>query len=139
MTNLIRLKKVRPNRTKTTGRMRSLSLFSAGMLVAMLAISAGASAQTAAPSPASAASPAAQGCGGGNEAANPMRGIQLTPAQRQQLKQIRAQFRAQYPCGTKVPASARQQLRSEIMGVLTPAQQAQYQANVNAMHSPPPN
>jgi Spy/CpxP family protein refolding chaperone len=124
--------------------MRSLPIFSAGLLIAMLAFSASAPAQTAAPSTAPAA-PAAQGaqsCGEGS-GNNPMRGIQLTKAQRQQIKGFRESFRAQYPCGTKVPASARAQLRSEIMGVLTPAQQAQYQANMQAeqpMHSsPPPN
>jgi Spy/CpxP family protein refolding chaperone len=116
---------------------RFLSFVSAAGLIAALACPSNALAQSAAP----AASPATQSCGTGG-GANPMQGIQLTPAQRAQIKQIHEQFRAQYPCGSKPPAQARQAMRAQVMNVLTPAQRAQYQANLQSeqtTHSPPPN
>ena len=61
-----------------------------------------------------------------------MAGIKLTPGQRQQIRSYREAFRAEYPCGSKLPRGAREQLQQQIMSVLTPAQQAQYQANLAA-------
>jgi Spy/CpxP family protein refolding chaperone len=112
--------------------LRSLALVAA---LSSIVIPAAVSAQQASPPPAAPA-PAAAECGGGH-GANPMAGIQLTPAQHQQIKSFREAFRAQYPCGSKVPKTAREQLQQQIMGVLTPAQQAQYQANLAAEHPQP--
>jgi Spy/CpxP family protein refolding chaperone len=116
-----------------TSSVRSLALVAA---LASMAIPATVCAQQVSPAPAAPASaaPAAAECGGGGHGANPMAGIQLTPAQRQQIRSFREAFRAQYPCGSKVPKTAREQLQQQIMSVLTPAQQAQYQANLAAAH-----
>jgi Spy/CpxP family protein refolding chaperone len=66
--------------------------------------------------------------GGMHGGVSPLRGINLTKQQRQQIRAIHEQFRATYPCGAN--AQARAQLHQQIMSVLTPAQQAQYQANL---------
>lgn len=60
--------------------------------------------------------------GGGH---NPLAGLNLTAAQKAQIKQIHAQFRAQYPCGSRPSPNARQQMRRQILNVLTPQQRAQ--------------
>ncbi|HLI96584.1 MAG TPA: hypothetical protein VKT72_10930 [Candidatus Baltobacteraceae bacterium] len=97
------------------------------VLSAMLAVPGQALAQSA-PMPNSAMS-----CGGGHgTGVNPMRGIKLTPQQRSEIRTIREQFRAAHPCGSHPSAQARAALHQQILGVLTPAQQAQYQANLSA-------
>jgi Spy/CpxP family protein refolding chaperone len=95
------------------------------------------SALVAAPGPAlaqGAAMPhAAMSCGASHGSGfNPMRGIRLSPQQRAQIRSIRAQFRAAHPCGSHPDAQARAALHQQILGVLTPAQQAQYEANLRA-------
>jgi len=56
-------------------------------------------------------------------------GITLSDQQQQQIETIVAQFRQAHPLGSRPDAQAREQLRQSILNVLTPAQQAQYNAN----------
>ncbi len=102
-------------------------LVAPAILAAMVAVPGHALAQSA-PMPHSAMS-----CGGGHgNGVNPMRGISLSPQQRAQIRSIREQFRAAHPCGSPPNAQARAALHQQILGVLTPAQQAQYEANLRA-------
>jgi Spy/CpxP family protein refolding chaperone len=61
-------------------------------------------------------------------------GLNLTPAQKAQIKQIRQQYRAAHPCGSPPDRAARAQMRQQILNVLTPAQRAQLQAERNGQH-----
>lgn len=80
----------------------------------------------------------AMNCGAGMEhhgnGMNPMRGINLSPQQRAQIKALHEQFRAAHPCGSPPDPQARRQLRQQVMNVLTPQQRAQFEANMQQMH-----
>jgi Spy/CpxP family protein refolding chaperone len=66
-----------------------------------------------------------------------LRGVDLSDAQRSQIKQIVQQFRQAHPKGSFTDPQARrqahQQLMQQIMGVLTPQQRAQVQQNMQQM------
>lgn len=63
-----------------------------------------------------------------------MRGITLTVAQETQIKQLRAQFvQARMSAGTRPDPATRKALMTSIYNVLTPQQQAQFNANRAAM------
>ncbi|MDQ2664061.1 MAG: Spy/CpxP family protein refolding chaperone [Candidatus Eremiobacteraeota bacterium] len=63
-----------------------------------------------------------------------MRGITLTVSQETQIKQLRAQFvQARMSAGTRPDPAARKALMTSIYNVLTPQQQAQFNANRAAM------
>lgn len=62
----------------------------------------------------------------GTHMRGPMNGITLSHTQQAQIKTLREQFRA-----------ARQQYRRQLLDVLTPQQQAQYQKNTAAMRAGP--
>jgi len=59
-----------------------------------------------------------------------MRKLNLSSQQQAQIKQIVTQFRQTHPRGTEPSAQDRQQLHQQIMNVLTPAQQAQFKADM---------
>jgi Spy/CpxP family protein refolding chaperone len=65
---------------------------------------------------------------------NLMATLNLTPAQKAQIKQIHEQFRAAHPCGSTVTPQQRAQLRQQVMSVLTPQQQAQLRAERQQEH-----
>ena len=54
--------------------------------------------------------------------------LNLTAQQKAQIKQIREQYRAAHPCGSKPDPAAREQMHQAILNVLTPQQQAQLKA-----------
>lgn len=66
-----------------------------------------------------------------------MRGVNLNAQQKAQIKQIMQNFRQAHPRGTKMDPQARrtahQQLRAQIMNVLTPQQRTQVQQNIQQM------
>ena len=59
-----------------------------------------------------------------------MRKLNLSSQQQAQIKQIVTQFRQTHPRGTEPSVQDRQQLHQQIMNVLTPAQQAQFKADM---------
>lgn len=120
-----------------------LTLIPAAFAAAVL-IPAGAFAQqTADPAPAASAAPGQWG-GHRHHAGfmRAMRGLNLTDQQKTQIKQLVQQFRQAHPRGSQPDPEARKQLRQQILGVLTPAQQAQLKTNMQHMrdqyrNSPP--
>ncbi len=66
-----------------------------------------------------------------------LRGVNLSDQQKTQLKQIMQQFRQAHPKGSQTDPQARrtahEQLRQQLMNVLTPQQRAQVQANMQQM------
>ena len=62
-----------------------------------------------------------------------LRGVNLSDQQKTQIKQIMDQFRQAHPRGSAPDPQARQQLRQQIMNVLTTDQQAQVKANFQQM------
>lgn len=98
---------------------------------ASIVLPAGAFAQTTATAPMNnVANPcAAMERGEQHRGVNPMATLNLSPAQKAQIKQIHEQFRAAHPpCGQGATRAQRAQLRQQIMNVLTPGQQAQLKA-----------
>lgn len=64
-----------------------------------------------------------------------MHGINLSDQQRTQIKQIMQQFRQAHPAGSPPDKQAREQLHTQILGVLTPDQQTQFKANLEKLRS----
>jgi len=58
--------------------------------------------------------------------------LNLTPDQRQKIDTLIAQYRQAHPRGGTPDPNARKALRDQIFAILTPAQQAQLQANMAA-------
>lgn len=54
-----------------------------------------------------------------------MRSLNLTATQQSQIKQLMQQYRQAHPRGSAPDRQAREQLRTKIMAILSPAQQAQ--------------
>ncbi|MEO9263453.1 MAG: hypothetical protein ABI282_05120 [Candidatus Baltobacteraceae bacterium] len=61
------------------------------------------------------------------------KGVNLTTQQHAKIRQMMDTFHAAHPEGSPPDATARQALHEEIMGILTPAQQAQVKANMTQM------
>ncbi|HEY8298802.1 MAG TPA: hypothetical protein VIG32_12375 [Candidatus Baltobacteraceae bacterium] len=104
-------------------------------LAAAVALPAIGSAQVAAPA-APAPAPAAGQSGhhhhrGGWGRA--MHGITLSDPQKAQIKQLRTAYRQAHPAGSKPDMASRKALRDQITGILTPAQRAQYQTNLQQL------
>jgi Spy/CpxP family protein refolding chaperone len=59
-----------------------------------------------------------------------MRGITLSDQQKSQIKALVEQFRQGHASGTAIDPQARQELQQQILKILTPQQQAQYQQNL---------
>ncbi|MCH5213558.1 MAG: hypothetical protein J1E97_00090 [Muribaculaceae bacterium] len=68
---------------------------------------------------------------------DPFAGIQLTPAQMEQLEQLKAEQKKQREADKKDKAAAREQSRKayseKVAQILTPEQLAQYQANCDSI------
>jgi Spy/CpxP family protein refolding chaperone len=62
-------------------------------------------------------------------------GITLSDQQREQIQALMAQYRQAHPRGSQPDRQARQQLMQSIRNVLTPAQQAQLDANMARMRA----
>jgi Spy/CpxP family protein refolding chaperone len=62
-------------------------------------------------------------------------GINLSDQQKAKIGQVMQQYRQSHPPGSSVDPQARQQLRQQILDLLTPQQQAQYQQNLQRLHS----
>ena len=59
-----------------------------------------------------------------------MAGVDLSDQQKAQIQQLMAQYRQAHPAGSPRDRNARKQLHQQILAVLTPAQQAQFKANI---------
>jgi Spy/CpxP family protein refolding chaperone len=94
-------------------------------------------AQQAPPAPSGAASPGAQPWQGGHRHRGGMmrmfRSLNLSQQQQTQIQQIMQQFRQSHPEGSPPDRQAREQMRSQIMNVLTPEQQAQLKQRMEQM------
>jgi Spy/CpxP family protein refolding chaperone len=100
----------------------------AGAAVLALALPLAVSAQTTtAPAPAADGTHAHHG-GGLNRHA--MQGIKLSDDQQQQLLQLRTDYRKAHPKGSTPDPASRKALRDQMLNILTPDQQTQYQANI---------
>jgi Spy/CpxP family protein refolding chaperone len=64
-----------------------------------------------------------------------MHGVNLSDQQKTQIHQLVQQYRQSHPEGSQPDPAARKQLRTQIMNVLTPAQQAQVKANMEKMRA----
>lgn len=64
-----------------------------------------------------------------------MRDLNLSDQQKTQIQQIMQQFRQSHPQGERPDAQAREQLRNQIMNVLTPQQRTELQAKMQQMRS----
>lgn len=62
-----------------------------------------------------------------------LRGITLSDAQMTQIKGIVEPYRAAHPRGGAPDPSGRKAMVAQVMGVLTPDQQAQFKANMAKM------
>jgi Spy/CpxP family protein refolding chaperone len=62
-----------------------------------------------------------------------LRDLNLSDQQKTQIRQIVQQFRQSHAQGERPDALSREQLRTQIMNVLTPEQRAQYQAKMQQM------
>lgn len=96
-------------------------------LAALLALPLAASAQTT-PAPPAHAQPAEHGHRGGFMHA--MKDLNLTADQQARIKALAKQFHQSHPKGSPPDAAARDAFHQQIMSILTPAQQAQFKANL---------
>lgn len=64
-----------------------------------------------------------------------LQGVNLTDQQKQQIQTLTQQYRQAHPRGSSPDPQAREQLRTQVMNVLTPAQRAQVQKNMQNMKS----
>jgi Spy/CpxP family protein refolding chaperone len=64
-----------------------------------------------------------------------LHGVNLSDQQKTQIHQLMQQYRQAHPEGNQPDPQARKQLRDQVMGVLTPQQQAQVKANIAQMHA----
>jgi Spy/CpxP family protein refolding chaperone len=64
-----------------------------------------------------------------------LQGVNLTDQQKQQIQNLMQQYRQAHPQGSQPDPQARQQLRQQVMNVLTPAQRAQVEQNMQKMRS----
>lgn len=71
--------------------------------------------------------PAASHWKGHHRRGGMFRALNLSTAQKAQIKQIRQQFRQSHPKGSRPGRAARTQLRTQIMNVLTPQQRTKLQ------------
>ena len=88
--------------------------------------------QPAAVAPAAPGAPASRGHHGFMAA---LRGVNLSDQQKAQIKQLVTQYRQAHPKGSAPDRAGRQQLRTEILNVLTPQQRAQFDANIARMRA----
>ena len=109
-------------------------LIPAGLAVA-LAMPAGAMAQNA-PAPAPGA-PAHSGKHHHMGMKRMMQGLNLTADQQSRIQALITSFHQAHPKGSAPDAAAREALHAQIMNVLTPAQQAQFKANLAAAKAGP--
>ena len=98
-----------------------------GAVVAALAMPVATLAQNAPPDQPGTAGPR---YGGG--AMRALDNLNLTPDQRQKIDALMAQYRQAHPRGSTPDPAARKALRDQIFSILTPAQQAQLRANMQA-------
>ena len=110
--------------------LRSLLLPAALTLAA--AFPAGAFAQQAAPPAQNPPAACGEMMHRGGPHMNPMSSLNLTPAQKAQIKQIHEQYRAAHPCGSPPDPAARRAMRQQVLNVLTPALRAQLQSEMQA-------
>ncbi len=64
-----------------------------------------------------------------------MRSLNLSPQQQSQIQQLVQQYRQAHPRGSAPDRQARKELRTKIMAVLTPAQQAQLKTEMQQRES----
>jgi len=64
-----------------------------------------------------------------------LRGITLTDAQKQQMMQLRTAYKTAHPKGSTPDPAARKALRDQMLGVLTPDQRTQYDANLKTLRA----
>lgn len=64
-----------------------------------------------------------------------MRELNLTDAQKTQIRQIVTEFRNSHTPGERPDPQSRAQMRDKIMNVLTPQQRAQFQAKMEQMRA----
>ena len=64
--------------------------------------------------------------------------LDLTPQQRQQIDQLRANYEKAHPAGSPRDPQARKQLRDQMMNVLTPQQRSQFQTDMQNWRSQHP-
>ncbi len=64
-----------------------------------------------------------------------MRGISLSDQQKAQIKQLMTQYRQAHPKGSSPDRQARRQLHEQVLGVLTPQQRTQFNANLAQMRA----
>ncbi|MDQ2872599.1 MAG: hypothetical protein M3R35_05680 [Candidatus Eremiobacteraeota bacterium] len=62
-----------------------------------------------------------------------MHGIALSTSQKQQIKQLMTSYRQSHPKGSAPDKQSREQMRAQVLNVLTPSQRAQYQQNLQNM------
>lgn len=63
-----------------------------------------------------------------------MKGLNLSADQQARIKALAKQFHQDHPKGSPPDAAARDAFHQQIMSILTPAQQAQFKANLAQMH-----
>lgn len=109
--------------------MKFTSLFASAALAAMLV--APAVAQTAPAAPPMAGAPRHHGM-------RMLHGITLSDAQKAQIKTLMQQYHSAHPKGSAPDPAARQALDAQVRAVLTPAQQAQFDQNLQNMKAAGP-
>lgn len=110
----------------------------AGAALLALALPLAVSAQTTTAAPTTTTTTETEGAhhhhgGGLNRMA--MRGITLTDAQKQQIMQLRTAYKTAHPKGSTPDPASRKALRDQMLGVLTPDQRTQYDANVKQLRA----
>lgn len=106
------------------------------LAAAALLLPAAAIAQQAPPAPNASASPAEQWQGREHHQRGMMRmfrSLNLSEQQQTRIQQIMQQYRQAHPEGSAPDPEARRQLRTQLMNVLTPQQQAQLKQHMEQM------
>lgn len=114
------------------------SILISAALAAAIIVPAGVFAQQSQAAPASApGAPSTQRWGGERHHGmmSMMRDLNLTDAQKTQIRQIVSDFRNSHTPGERPDPQSRAQMRDKIMNVLTPQQRAQFQARMQQMRA----
>jgi len=70
---------------------------------------------------------------GGGLNKHAMQGITLSDSQKSQMMQLRTAYKTAHPKGSTPDPAARKALRDQMLGILTPDQRTQYEANMKTL------
>jgi Spy/CpxP family protein refolding chaperone len=105
----------------------------AGAALLALALPLAVSAQTTPVAPATTTTAGEHRHHGGGLNRRALQGITLSDSQKSQIAQLRAAYKTAHPKGSTPDPAARKALRDQMLGILTPDQRTQYEANMKTL------